>query len=177
MRVARRPFHRIALAAVLLAATPLLFGCENFDPDSLDFLGLNVKKPLPGKRENLFPNGVPGVTQGIPPQYVKGYQGKQQQEAALAAEQAAEAEKQKAAAAEKAKAKPKPRRKHVVKHKAKPKPKSTPAPQPAAQQKQQSAWPSGAQPQSNQSTWPAPTQSQQQNSPWPSTPPPGTFSR
>jgi len=176
MRIARRPFHRIALAAVLLAAMPVLSGCENFDPDSLDFLGLNAKKPLPGKRENLFPNGVPGVTQGIPPQYVKGYQEKQQQEAAAAAAQAAESEKQKVAA-EKAKAKPKPKRKHVVKHKAKPKPKAAPAPQPAAQQQQQQQWPSGTQPKSNQSAWPAPTQSQQQNSPWPSTPAPGTFSR
>ncbi len=174
MRIAWRPFHRIALAAVLLAAMPVLSGCENFDPDSLDFLGLNAKKPLPGKRENLFPNGVPGVTQGIPPQYVKGYQEKQQQEAAAAAAQAAESEKQKAAAE---KAKPKPKRKHVVKHKAKPKPKAAPAPQPAAQQQQQQQWPSGTQPQSNQSAWPAPTQSQQQNSPWPSTPAPGTFSR
>ena len=66
--------------------------------DKLDVFGLNKKKPLPGKREALFPNGVPGVTQGIPPQYMKGYQQKQQQEAAAAAAQAAaEAEKEKQA--------------------------------------------------------------------------------
>ncbi|MGA7971885.1 MAG: hypothetical protein WCA36_03690 [Pseudolabrys sp.] len=65
---------RIALLLVaLIAVVPVLAGCSNFDPDSLDVFGLSNKKPLPGKREALFPNGVPGVTQGIPPQYKEGY--------------------------------------------------------------------------------------------------------
>jgi hypothetical protein len=66
---------RIALLLVALVAVgPVLAGCSSFDPDQLDFLHLSDKKPLPGKREALFPNGVPGVTKGIPPQYREGYQ-------------------------------------------------------------------------------------------------------
>ena len=66
---------RIALMLVALVAVgPILAGCSSFDPDQLDFLHLSDKKPLPGKREALFPNGVPGVTKGIPPQYEEGYQ-------------------------------------------------------------------------------------------------------
>jgi hypothetical protein len=33
-----------------------------------------AKKPLPGERKALFPEGVPGVQQGIPPELVKGAQ-------------------------------------------------------------------------------------------------------
>ena len=32
------------------------------------------KKKLPGDRKPLFPEGVPGVTQGVPPEYFKGNQ-------------------------------------------------------------------------------------------------------
>src|ERR1700693_2283129 len=34
----------------------------------------NTKKPLPGERKAVFPEGVPGVPQGVPPELVKGYQ-------------------------------------------------------------------------------------------------------
>lgn len=30
------------------------------------------KKKLPGERRELFPGGVPGVTQGVPPELIKG---------------------------------------------------------------------------------------------------------
>jgi hypothetical protein len=33
-----------------------------------------AKKPLPGERKDVFPQGVPGVTQGVPPDLVKGNQ-------------------------------------------------------------------------------------------------------
>jgi hypothetical protein len=32
------------------------------------------KTPLPGERRAVFPEGVPGVPQGVPPEMVKGYQ-------------------------------------------------------------------------------------------------------
>src|SRR5450432_4448748 len=69
-----RRMQRIVLVAALVALTPVLAGCENFDPEKLDFFGLNDKKKLPGDRKPLFPEGVPGVSQGIPPEYVKGNQ-------------------------------------------------------------------------------------------------------
>jgi hypothetical protein len=184
-----RRYPRIVLLAALVALAPVLAGCENFDPDSWDFLGLNKKKPLPGERHDLFPGGVPGVTQGIPPEYQKSYVEKQQQEeaATAAAQQQAEAAKasedtqKKAAAtqaAEKPKPKPKPKRKVV--HKPRPPTQVTvqptrgqPAPQapwPDANQKQQPQ-------QSNQAPWPAQQQQQPQDSAWPSAPPAGTFSR
>jgi hypothetical protein len=193
-----RPLHRIVLLAILVAITPALAGCADgeIDLDKLDVFGLNNKKPLPGKREDLFPNGVPGVTQGIPPEYMKGYQEKQQQESAAAAAKAAEAEKEKAAAAEKAKAAAAARaavakkRRHVVKRKAKPKPVVRALSKPAAQQAQQAPWPTNPPAQKNQAPWPSNTSSQanqagwpsgqtqqQQSAPWPSAPPPGTFSR
>ena len=75
-----RRYPRIVVLAALVALAPVLAGCENFDPDKLDFLGLNKKKPLPGERQPVFPNGVPGVTQGIPPEYQKSYVEQQQQE-------------------------------------------------------------------------------------------------
>src|SRR5271169_5756133 len=63
--------HRNILLAGLLALAPVLAGCENFDMDKLDVFGLNQKKKLPGERRPVFPEGVPGVTQGIPPEFVK----------------------------------------------------------------------------------------------------------
>ena len=62
------------LLAALLALAPVLAGCEDFDMDKLDVFGLNKKKKLPGERKEVFPGGVPGVTQGIPPEYLKGNQ-------------------------------------------------------------------------------------------------------
>jgi hypothetical protein len=69
-----RRMKRIVLFAGLLALAPVLAGCENFDMDSLDVFHLNEKKKLPGERKELFPSGVPGVSQGIPPEYLKGNQ-------------------------------------------------------------------------------------------------------
>jgi hypothetical protein len=66
---------RIALAAAALALGLALAGCENFDPTSLldnDFF--STKKKLPGERQPVFPEGTPGVPQGVPQELVKGYQ-------------------------------------------------------------------------------------------------------
>ena len=69
-----RRMQRLAVLAVLLAAAPVLAGCEDFDTDKFDIFHLGDKKKLPGERKELFPGGVPGVTQGVPPEYLKGNQ-------------------------------------------------------------------------------------------------------
>jgi hypothetical protein len=98
------------LLVTLLAIAPVLSACENFDLDKFDIFGLSEKKKLPGDRRPVFPEGVPGVSQGVPPELVKGYQPPPEAEAPP---------EQEAAAAEK----PKPKRK--------PKPRvATPASQP-----------------------------------------------
>src|SRR5476651_2862471 len=73
-KIMRRRLQRIVLLTAFVAIAPVLVGCENFDMDKLDVFGLNEKKKLPGDRRPLFPEGVPGVSQGIPPEYVKGNQ-------------------------------------------------------------------------------------------------------
>src|SRR5438552_12496576 len=87
----RRP-HRLIAAALLVAFSGVLGGCSSgfgggFDPsDLLDFL--DTKKKLPGDRKPVFPDGVPGMTQGVPKELYKGnaqQQQQQQQEAAVVA--------------------------------------------------------------------------------------------
>ena len=70
-----RTIHRVALLTVLATFVPALAACSGgFDPDKLDVFGLSEKKKLPGERKDVFPGGVPGVSQGIPPEYMKGSQ-------------------------------------------------------------------------------------------------------
>jgi hypothetical protein len=178
---------RIVLLAVLFSLAPALAGCENVDFDKLDFLGLSQKKPLPGVRKPLFPEGVPGVSQGIPKEYQKSYVEQQQQQqlndsalnqpAAGPGANSDTADKKTAAIQPAEMPKPKPKR--TVKHKTKPKPPATTvAPVDSGQttEQQSSPWPAPGQQQQQQqsSPWPA---SGQQQSPWPSTPPTGNFSR
>src|SRR6478752_1688472 len=63
----RRP-QRLIAATVLVALSSALAGSGsmgNFDPsDLLDFL--DTKKKLPGDRKPVFPDGVPGLEQGVP---------------------------------------------------------------------------------------------------------------
>ncbi|MBI3703310.1 MAG: hypothetical protein HY244_05525 [Rhizobiales bacterium] len=148
--------NRIVLLVGLLALTPLLSACADFDMDKLDVFGLNEKKKLPGDRKEVFPGGVPGVSQGIPQEYIKGNQ-QQVNEPTLPVEpekSATAAKPGKRTAAVQSADEPRPK----LKRKPKPKP-----PQPAAQQEQQ-----------------APQQAQSPNqgmAPWPSTPAPGTSAR
>jgi hypothetical protein len=71
----RRPQRLIALA-VLISLSGALAGCggggmSSFDPsDLLDFL--DTKKKLPGDRKPVFPDGVPGLEQGVPKNLYKG---------------------------------------------------------------------------------------------------------
>jgi len=184
----------------------VIAGCTpggQFDPTALfDSDTFSQKKKLQGQRELVFPNGVPGVENGVPPELVKGYQPPPEQAVNDTATPNATAQ----AAAE-----PKPKQKTEQKPKPKvasapaqprdkafdekpptrisvglgPKP-SAPA-QPVTQQPtpSQSVWPApqtAPAPQgSNQTVWPAPpptgpTQqaAQPSQSVWPNPPAPGT---
>lgn len=66
---------RLIAAAVLIAFSGALGGCSSggFDPsDLMDFL--DTKKKLPGDRKPVFPEGVPGLEQGVPKDLYKGAQ-------------------------------------------------------------------------------------------------------
>jgi hypothetical protein len=140
-----RPHHRAILTAAALATSFALVGCETNDmmdkfQDLIPF-GDN-KKPLPGERKEVFPQGVPGVAQGVPPDMVKGNQ--PPPDAVPPPQQAAVAPPPE---------KPKPKKKLL----AKPKPPAAAPDQSAAtvpptSPGQQSAWPPPMQPASG---WPA----------------------
>src|SRR4051812_1505978 len=62
-------FRQRALLTLLLVTLGLsLGGCESIEE------WFSNKKPLPGERKAVFPEGVPGVPHGVPPELVKGYQ-------------------------------------------------------------------------------------------------------
>jgi hypothetical protein len=159
----------LLIVASLLATAPLFGACADFDMDKLDVFNLNKEEKLKGERKPLFPEGVPGVSQGIPPDLVKG--AKPAETAAVPVE-APPPEKPKP------KAQPKPQ---VVKRTA-PAPKPTrvqvaPAPQPQQQQVQQQPAPQAQQQQQTGTQSPWPSAPQTQTSPWPDAPPPNTFQR
>jgi hypothetical protein len=124
-------FARVALTASALSLALVLAGCESFDPTAIfDAEIFNTKKKLPGDRRAVFPEGTPGVPQGVPQELVKGYQAPEEPQPAAAAPVEA-----------KPKPKPKPR---VV---AKPKEESTPTAvtvhpsQAQSQPQSQTQWP------------------------------------
>jgi hypothetical protein len=149
-----RRLARFGFAAALVGATALMSGCESLDSISL----FDSKTKLPGDRKAVFPEGVPGVTPGVPPEMVKGYHEPVPEtpptEAAEARPKPAEA-KPKAA---EAKPKPKP---HTVQSAAKPQPApsvqaATAPPPPPASSTAAAPWPNQpqqAQPQ-GQAPWP-----------------------
>src|SRR3954463_5180595 len=71
-----RRSQRLIAAAVAVALCSVLAGCgggglSSFDPsDLLDFL--DTKKKLPGERKPVFPEGVPGLEQGVPKELYRG---------------------------------------------------------------------------------------------------------
>jgi hypothetical protein len=99
--------QRLIAASVLIALSGALAGCSsslsNFDPsDLLDFL--DTKKKLPGERKPVFPDGVPGLEQGVPKDLYKGSaQERLDQQNAQAAAAPAEEPKPKQAAKSKGK--------------------------------------------------------------------------
>lgn len=86
-----RPMQRLVSAAVLIALASALTGCggaSSWDPsDLLDFM--DTKKKLPGDRKPVFPEGVPGLEQGVPRDLYKESVERQQAEQAAAAAAAA----------------------------------------------------------------------------------------
>lgn len=77
-----RRSQRLITAAVLVALSSALAGCGStggFEPsDLLDWM--DTKKKLPGQRKPVFPEGVPGVQQGVPRELYKGSAELQQQQ-------------------------------------------------------------------------------------------------
>jgi hypothetical protein len=186
-----RRIHRVVVLAALILALPALAGCENFDPDKLDVFHLNEKKKLPGTRKELFPEGVPGVTQGIPPEYLKSNQ--PAQDTALGTTPLPGAARPAKTASVEPVAEPRPKLKPKPRHKRKPRVASRPpakaATQPAAQSQSNAQqglepWPASPprQPAAKNADiqpWPG-TKQQPANSgmaSWPSAPPTGTFSQ
>jgi hypothetical protein len=185
---------RIVLIASALALP--LAGCGGMVPDidptdwfSGDFF--NTKKKLQGDRKPVFPEGVPGVSQGIPQDLVKGKQpppdvvnnaGDPQGAPPPAPRQTGRTAPKQAAATPPDEYSPAPREKAKPKPKAKPKQPPQEAEQPpttvtvrrapAAQQQPQQQPQQGA-----NSPWPDPPQQQPQRSgspgaiQWPDPPP------
>jgi hypothetical protein len=105
-----RRSQRLIAASVLIALSGALAGCSsglsNWDPtDMLDFL--DTKKKLPGERKPVFPDGVPGLEQGVPKELYKGSAQEQldQQNAQAAAAPPPEEPKSKQATKSKGKSK------------------------------------------------------------------------
>jgi hypothetical protein len=70
-----RRSQRLIASAVLITLSGVLGGCSsglsNWDPsDLLDIF--DTKKKLPGDRKPVFPDGVPGLEQGVPKELYKG---------------------------------------------------------------------------------------------------------
>lgn len=167
VRFPRRYLSRAFTGAMLVSIASVLSGCggaaNSFDPtDMLSFL--DTKKPLPGTRHPVFPEGVPGVEQGVPKELYKGAQ----QNDLAATDSAAPAAAGQANAAPAAAAAPPPEEKpkkrvRTAKRKSitAPPPDEAPAAAPAQPQQQQ---PAAAQPQ------------EQPLSPFPAPLPSGSFS-
>jgi hypothetical protein len=157
-------FARVTVAAWALSLGLMLAGCESFDPTDIFSADMfSTKKKLQGERKPVFPEGTPGVAQGVPHELVKGYQPPTEPEPVQAQPDEA-----------KAKPKAKPRPKVVAKsapadQSTAPAASSRPADPPQAQQTPQ-------RPQPATGGWPGSPQPQGQVA-WPDPPAPGTFSR
>jgi hypothetical protein len=148
METPMRPVVRLVLVAVL--AGPVVAACSSVpDLDSISEMW-DTKKKLAGDRKPVFPEGVPGVSSGVPPELMKGYRETESgvaDPARAAANAAAESEKPK---------RPPPQRTAAAK----------PKPKPAADSSAHAQQPPPQQPAQTQ-PWPAQQQQQQQPA-WPS---------
>ncbi len=165
----KRPLQRLLAVAVLASLGLALAACSgsginNFDPsDMLDFL--DTKKKLPGERKPVFPEGVPGLDQGVPQELYRSNVERQQQEAAAAAAAEQQAATPPPATTQRPKRAPKAARSSSRPSRATP-----PAPQPA-EQPAEPAPPAARQQPS------APQQPAQTQAPFPAPLPSGGFSR
>ena len=161
-------FARATLAVPALSLGLMLGACgtmDQFDPTDLFSAEIfNPKKKLPGERKAVFPDGTPGVPQGVPAELVKG---NNQAPAEPEVTHAIPEKKEAAAEPEKAKPKPKPKPKVVAKPEAETRPtavtvqrsdgqwpdppQASPPPQASAQP--QAAWPGASR---GGSIWPDP---------------------
>jgi hypothetical protein len=173
------------LARIVLVTSALVLplgGCASIG-DALDptewFAGdlFNTKKKLPGDRKPVFPEGVPGVAQGIPQELVKGNQPPPQESGFASTDvQSTGSTPQQPKQKQKTAAKtdeyqPAPR------EKAKPKPNPKPATaerQPPAQERQPTTARRAPEPQQQQQQQQQPPQQQSGGSAvqWPEPPPP-----
>ncbi|MBV9346788.1 MAG: hypothetical protein JO245_02310 [Pseudolabrys sp.] len=66
----------IFMAGALFGAALVLSGCESVGDafEKFDIFNLAEKRKLQGERKAVFPEGVPGVSQGVPPDLMKGNQ-------------------------------------------------------------------------------------------------------
>jgi hypothetical protein len=163
----RRKLPSLVRAGTALAFILVVAACTpggQFDPTEVVSSDIfNTKKKIPGEREPVFPNGVPGAETGVPPDLVKGYQPPPEPPAATT-----EAAVQPAAEPEKPKLKPKPKPK-VARVAAPAKAAHDPAfdqkpvsVAPQMQQPAQSHWPNPSQAPAAQTNWPAPPAGQPQ---------------
>lgn len=140
-------FERVIPAAIILALGLSVAACStsghSFDPtDLLPNSWFGDDEKLPGERKPVFPDGVPGVSDGVPPELIKG-----NQQAAMETQPAPEAEPS---------AKPAPA---VRPQSAKPKPQARTATAPQAQRAEAPAQPKPQSVQSApppQAAWPPP---------------------
>jgi hypothetical protein len=157
-----RPLARLVLAAVVAAAGPVLSACDSLDTFEI----FDSKKKLAGDRKPVFPEGVPGVAAGVPPELVRGYhepEGGVSDPAKAAAEAAADPGGK---AKPKAAAKPKPAPQRTA---SKPAPKPQVPPEPYAAAPTRAAAPEPAQqpaPQATTAPWPT----AQPQAAWPGAP-------
>lgn len=162
--------RRSLFALPLLCLSLALTGCENMDPA---YWIPDTKKKLPGERREVFPEGIPGVVQGVPPELIKGNPANQAENDAAApqAEPAPVEEKPK----------PTARSRTKVVRPIQPPPEDA-QPERQAQPRQQPV-PRQAQPAQSGGAWPSPQAAQQpqQQAPaasaWPAPPSSGTFTR
>ncbi len=87
-----RRLQRLMTSVVLISLCGVLAGCgggmSSWDPS--DMLGfLDTKKKMPGNRRPVFPDGVPGIEQGVPKDLYKSEVDQQQQQDRAAAPVAA----------------------------------------------------------------------------------------
>jgi hypothetical protein len=142
---------RLVLAAIVAATGPVLSACDSLDTFEI----FDSKKKLAGERRAVFPEGVPGVASGVPPELVKGY--REPDGGALdPAKAAAEAAAEPAAKSKKTKPETKPAPQRTA---------SKPAPKPPAQSDPYGAAPTRAAEPAQQSAPQAAT------APWPTAQP------
>ena len=179
----RRP-QRLIAATILVALASALAGCGslgNFDPtDALDWL--DTKKKLPGERKPVFPDGVPGLEQGVPKSLYKGAgqqeADQQNAQAAAATAQPVQDTKQKRSAKSKAR---QPATASTEAGAAPEEDATTPPPKPKKTARQRTTTPPPDQPAEAQPATAQPAQqpqpTQQSAAPFPAPLPGGSFSR